>query len=271
MKCEVIPKERGDQMICENIFNELMERAKGYTYSSMNYLEFDECKNAEILADDDGLILLQDKSKIPMMIYFATDNFEKIVKIIAKMSGHMRLHFVPKEYVKDLQELGFAEWGEYADFWNTDLVRTAEKFGALAELNYLSLAECGAASVVTTSCMLQSRGFEGALPEFYEEWLNKGNHVIIQRVGSVIAGVCCVTIYDNGTTLHIREIAVGPKYQGRGLGKKLMEQGIKYGVENGAVKGFLLADVLNENAIDLYRKYDFYLKDGETELQMLRD
>jgi len=258
-------------MICEEYFKLIMEKAKGYKYSSMNYIEFDECKNAEVLSDDDGLIMLQDKSKIPVMIYFATDNFARVVKVVAKMSGKLRLHFVPREFVKEMQELGFTEWGEYADFWNVGLVKTAKEFEILDEVEYLSLDECDEASVVTKSCMLQSRGFEGAPPEFYEEWLSKGNHVIIQRVDSVIAGVCCVTIYDEGTTLHIREIAVRPEYQGRGLGKKLMEQGINYGVSRGAVKGFLLADVLNENAIGLYRKYDFQMKDGESELQMVRD
>ena len=258
-------------MLCEDIFSIIMERAKGYKYSSMKYIDFDACKNAEILYDNAALILLQDKSKVPSMLYFATNDFEEVVHTIAKLSGKLRLHFIPRVYAGHLLELGFVEWGEYADFWNTDLAKTAEKFENLDEIEYLSLDECEEASTVTKSCMLQSRGFEGALPEFYEEWLNKGNHVIIQRVGSVVAGVCCVAIYDDGTTLHIREIAVGPKYQGRGLGKKLMEQAIIYGVENGAVKGFLLADVLNENAIGLYRKYDFYMKDDEIEIQMLRD
>jgi len=49
-----------------------------------------------------------------------------------------------------------------------------------------------------------------------------------------------------------------------------MEQAIKYGVENGAVKGFLAADILNENAIILYNKYGFYANDVEGELQMVK-
>jgi len=97
------------------------------------------------------------------------------------------------------------------------------------------------------------------------------NHVIVGRLDSGVAGVCCVAIYNEGTTLWIKEFAVDPKHQGVGLGKKLMKQAIKYGHQFGAVKGFLLADVLNENAIGLYRKYDFYMKVDESELQMIRD
>jgi len=40
----------------------------------------------------------------------------------------------------------------------------------------------------------------------------------------------------------------------------LMEHAIRYGVANGAVKGFLAADVHNKNAIGLYEKYGFHAK-----------
>ena len=257
-------------MICEDVFTSIMERARGYKYSSMNYIDFDACKNAEILYDNDMLILLQDKSKLPSILYFATNNFEEVVHIIAKMSGKLRLHFVPKAYAEQLKELNFIEWGEYADFWNINLSKTAAQFKSLDKPEYLSLDECEEASIVTKSCMGRSRGFEGAPLEFYEEWLNEGNQIIIGRIGMVIVGVCCVAIYNEGTTLWIKEFAVDPKHQGIGLGKKLLEQAINYGIQYGATKGFLLADVLNENAIGLYKKYGFEMKDDESELQMVR-
>ena len=257
-------------MMCEEIYNTIAVKVSGYKYSSMNYLDFDECRNAEILYDNDGLILLQDKSKIPAMVYFATDDFEEVIKRMTNLSGKLRLHFVPRIYVPQLKSLGFVEWGEYVDFWNTDLAKTAENFKNLDEIEYLSVDECEAASDVTKSCLLLSRGFEGDSPEWFKQWLDEGNHVIVRREGSRIVGVCCVTIYNGGTTLHVREIAVDPKNQGMGLGKKLMEQAISYGVGCGAIKGFLLADVLNENAIGLYEKYDFQMKDEEGEIQMVR-
>jgi len=86
----------------------------------------------------------------------------------------------------------------------------------------------------------------------------------------LIAGFCSVSIYGEGTTLWIRMLGVDPKYQGQGIGKKLMEQAIKYGIQNGAEKGFLAADLLNANAIGLYKKYDFHAKDAEGELQMVK-
>ena len=75
--------------------------------------------------------------------------------------------------------------------------------------------------------------------------------------GAVLIGYCSVSIYNNGGIVWIRRIAVKPEYQGKGYGKTLMEQAIVYGVNKGAKRGFLAADVLNANAIALYKKYGF--------------
>jgi len=257
-------------VICENIFNAIIEKARRYKYSSMNYIEFDDCKNAEVLYDHDDLILMQDKNKTPSMLYFATNDFESLIKIVADIPGKLRLHFVPREFADKLCEIGFNEWGEYVDFWNSDLSKTAAQFGNINETEYLNIAGCKKVSEVSRSVRLQSRGFEGETEEWFEEWLNE-NKVIIQRKDSEIVGFCCISIYDEGTTLWIREVAVDPKYQGMGLGKKLIEQSIKYGVQSGAVKGFLSADVLNKNAIGLYNSYGFYAEGLESELQMIKD
>ena len=256
------------RVISENYFNMATEKAKGYKYSSMNYIDFDDCINAELIHDSDDLILIKDSTKATAMLYFATNNFEALVKKIAKIPGKLRLHFVPRAFVASLSEVGFIEWAEFVDFFNTDLVKTATYLNSTSEVEYLNASDCEEVSAVSKRCKLQSRGFEGETSEWFTQWLCE-NKVIIQRKNSVIAGYCCVSIYNKGTTLWIREIAVDPKYQRMGLGKKLMEQAIQYGAEKGAVKGFLAADILNENAIILYNKYSFYAKDAEGELQMV--
>lgn len=256
-------------MICEDFFNSVTERAKKYKYSSMSYIDFDECKHAEVLFDCDDLILMRDSSKMPSMLYFATDDFEALVKIIAHLTGQLRLHFVPKEFAAGLKEIGFTDWGEYVDFFNTDLSKMVMGLDNVDEVEYLGINDCDEVSRVSKKCMLQSRGFEGETSEWFAQWLNE-NKVFVLRKNSAIVGYCCVSIYNKGTTLWIRELAVDPVCQSRGLGKKLMAQAIKYGVESGAVKGFLAADVLNENAIALYNKYGFYADNAESELQMIR-
>ena len=236
----------------------------------MNYIDYDDCKNSDILFDCDDLILLYDNSKAPAMLFFAADDFEALIKIIADISGKQRLHFVPREFATQLNNLGFVEWGEYIDFWNIDLINTAARFAAVGKTEFLSKDECEQASIVSRKCKLQSRGFEGESAEWFSEWLNE-NKVIVSRIDSKVAGFCCVSIYNEGTTLWIREIAVDPEHQGKGSGKKMIEQAIKYGIENGAVKGFLAADILNKNAINLYNKYDFHAKNTDSELQMIKE
>jgi ribosomal protein S18 acetylase RimI-like enzyme len=257
-------------MIGNNVFDTIFQKAKTYKYSSMNYIDFDDCKNAEILCERSDLILLKDNSKTPSMLYFAANDFESFVKIVTDLSSSLRLHFVPRQYVPLLEKIGFIEWGEYTDFWNISLTNTFTRFDNISEIEYLGTEECEEAAAVSQKCKLQSRGFEGETKEWFEEWLVK-NEVIILRNNSKIAGFCCVSIYNDGTTLWIRELAVDPIYQGTGLGKKLIEQAIRYGVENGAVKGFLAADILNKNAIGLYKKYDFHAKNIEdSEIQMIK-
>jgi len=196
-------------MICEDYFNAITEKAKKYKYSSMAYIDFDDCKNAEVLLDCDDLILMHDNSRVPSMLYFATDDFEALVKRIADMTGKLRLHFVPREFATLLSEIGFIEWGEYVDFFNTDLSKMVMGLNNLDEAEYLGVDDCDEVSTISKKCMLQSRGFEGETPEWFAQWLNE-NKVIIQRRDFAIAGYCCVSIYNEGTTLWIREIAVDP-------------------------------------------------------------
>ena len=255
-------------MISSDRFDVLFEKAKKFKHSSMNYTEYDECKNAEILLDCDDLILLIDKSKTHAMLYFATDDFEALIKIIADIPGKLRLHFVPREYAGHLSALGFIEWADLVDFWNADIATTVSSFENEEEAEYLSIDECEEAEAVAKKCVLQSRGFEGV--EDLEKYLDDGK-IIVCREGAAIAGFCSIKIYNEGTTLQVRVVAVDPAYQGRGMGKKMIRQALGYGVKNGAVKGFLLADRLNANAIGLYNKYGFYAKDEDGELVMVKE
>lgn len=125
------------------------------------------------------------------------------------------------------------------------------------------------ASDMSKLCATQSRGFQGESTDWFTNWV-KENEVIVTKDGNSLIGYCCVSIYADGTMLWIREIAVSPQYQGRGYGKKLMEQAIQYGVKMGAKRGFLAADVLNTNAIGLYNSYGFIQRDSHGELQMIR-
>ena len=255
-------------MICEDNFNTLTKRAKSYKYSSMNYIEYDACKNACIIHDNEDLIFLHDASATPSMLYFAANNFDFVIDAISKLSGELRIHFVPKQFAPQLESLGFIEWGKFVDFFNTDLSGTMASLQNIGIIEYLKPDECEEVANLSQKCRLQSRGFEGETPQWYKEWLSK-NRIIVKRKDSKIVGFCCISVYNEGTTLWIRELAVDPAYQRMGYGKELVEQAITYGVKNGATKGFLLADVLNKNAIGLYNKYNFHATNDDYELQLV--
>jgi len=258
-------------MINEAYIKTAIEKAKICKYSSINYIEYEDCKNAEILHDNDDLILWLDKTQKRPMLYFATNDFEQVISSIASIDGNLRLHFVPKLYMANLKSLGFLEWGEYQGFFSRDTVKIVEQFPCNEPPEFAKPNEAKEAMNVVKSCELQSRGFEGYPLSFYEEMAAQGK-ILINQKNNEIAGVCTVDIYDSGRpTLHIREIATAPAYQGRGIAKKLLSQAFEWGITHCASQAFLLADILNTGAIALYNKYGFVPDDDDTELQMIRE
>jgi len=55
-------------------FNGIIRNAKACKYSSMHFVEYADCANADVLSNCDDLVLLHDKSKQPEMIFFAADD-----------------------------------------------------------------------------------------------------------------------------------------------------------------------------------------------------
>lgn len=256
-------------MINENYYNNIQKKASMFKYTSLTYLDYDDCNNSDILFDEQDLVVLLDQSKSPGQIHFATNDFELLISLLSQLDKDLQINFVPHEYKEKLEDIGFIPWAEYIDYFNYNLSETTIGNKDYNDIIFLQQNECQLASSVSKSCANQSRGFTGETSEWFFDWIRE-NDVIIVRQNNSIAGFCCVSIYNEGTILWVREIAVTPVFQGTGLGKKLMEQAICYGINKGAVKAFLAADVLNQNAIKLYTKYDFQAKEKKGELQMRR-
>ena len=104
-----IKLSEGNTEMTEPLFLTIMEKAKTHTYASMNYIDFSDCENADVLYDQEDLIVLYDKSKTPAMLFFAADDFASVIRAIAGISGKLRLHFVPRVYTPQLVELGCFE------------------------------------------------------------------------------------------------------------------------------------------------------------------
>jgi ribosomal protein S18 acetylase RimI-like enzyme len=257
------------RMISEKDFDNIKTAAGMCRYSSLEYAAFDDCRDADVVCHDEHLIILCDRGKSPCFVYFAADDFNCVIEQVNKIKEPLRINFVPHEHAQKLFDIGFETWGEYNDYFNKELKTAPIGSCRYHDVEFLQPGECPAASLVSKMCEGQSRGFSGESAEWFAEWITE-NDVIIVRENGEIVGYCCVAIYSEGTTLWIREIAVDPGYQGKGYGKRLVEKAVCYGIEKGAVKGFLAVDTMNSNAMHIYEKYGFAAGGCDGELQLIR-
>lgn len=256
-------------MFEEKTWNEINERINSYKYTSICNVGYEDLLNADVLVNDNDKVLLIDKSKSPYMLYFATNDIERILYQIDLYNEEVRINFIPHDYIDLFKQHGFIEWAEYVDFFNENIQDTANRLSIAENAEFLKLTECSEVSIMSKACERQSRGFTGESAEWFIDWIKDNNTIIIKNDKKII-GFCCVSIYASGTMLWIREIAISPRFQMQGFGKNLMEQAVKYGANRGAKRGFLAADILNKNAIALYNLYDFYQKNAQSELQMIK-
>jgi GNAT superfamily N-acetyltransferase len=256
-------------LLAKETWDDINTKINSYKYTSIQHIEYEDIINAVVLQNDTDVILLLDTSKSPAMLYFATNSIEKALDQIDLYHEEVRINFIPHDFIELFKKHGFIEWAEYGDFFNEDIQRTTNKLNTTESVEFLCASECSEVSVMSKECAMQSRGFTGESPQWFADWIRDNKTIIIKNNDKII-GFCCVSIYANGTMLWIREIAVSPRYQMQGYGKKLMEQAIRYGADKGAKRGFLAADILNKNAIGLYNLYDFHQKDSQGELQMMK-
>lgn len=84
----------------------------------------------------------------------------------------------------------------------------------------------------------------------------------------------CVATYDyqseKGPIVWIREIAVNPRFQNKGIGRRLIIKALSYGKKYRATRAFLAADENNVSAIHLYTSIGFLPGDNESQIDMLK-
>jgi GNAT superfamily N-acetyltransferase len=247
---------------------EIVEQAKGFSFTSLQYPDYETDKHHTVSYRGERGILLFEDTRNPSPVHWAANDANTLISLLNAAPQNIVVPFVPREFSADLKKAGLFILGEFADFFNMQLLETASAI-ASQDFVYLTPSEAEKAAEISMKVRGQSRGFMGETAQWFCEWMEQG-HVLVARVNGELAGVCCVTVYNEGTTLWVREIAVSPNHQRKGYGRKLMEQAILYGTERGAVKGFLAADLQNKNAIALYESLGFLRRGEETEIQMAR-
>jgi ribosomal protein S18 acetylase RimI-like enzyme len=263
-------------------FMNLKERAEGFQFTSMNYTDYSEVSGFEIISEDDGLILMYgyNQDKKTYEYHFACNTAEELLGKIDKDKRNAQISFVPEEWVERFKQFGFKVYAVFNDYVNPDI----NNIEVVSAPEFLTEEDCEAAARVTVACRGQSRGFHGETAEFMKAWIKgeehaisdcgaKGCAVFLHREDGKIVGVVCTATYaygsPKGPIAWIREIAVHPDYQRRGIAKKLILQALNFGKANGAVRAFLMADECNEHAIHLYGKLGFTANKDEKQIDMV--
>lgn len=250
-------------------FESLVAFAKGRKYSSLGYVEYETLKDVEIVVDEKTLKLLYDKSKDFPEIHYASDDLHELINGIKAHNLNGLIKFVPFDAIPIFEKQGFKTHCAYQDYYLDDLNQLGTELTTNRTIQFATADDAKALSKVSKSCAGLSRGFFGETEDWFIDWLGD-NKVIVSVVEDEIVGFCCVSIYAKGTTLWIRELAVRPDFQGKGIGKDLFKMGLQYGLLQGAQKSFLAVDIENKVAIQLYVRLAFVAKANEIEVQMLK-
>lgn len=256
-------------MIEEKTFEHLTLKAQTYPLSSMNYVEYEEVASAEVLVNEEGLIILHNRETQPEEIHYAAHSAEAVFDFLKQNKVAGLIKFIPMAHIEAFESIGFKVNCIFSDFFNPNLAQHKNEAFEEKDWHFATIEQAQILADISQTVKGQSRGFNGETVEFFNEWLSE-DKVLIKMVDTEPVGFCCVSVYNEGTTLWIRELAVKPKHQGKGYAKALLQQAIQFGIQEGAHKGFLATDLENHNAIHLYKQLGFVQKENAVEVQMIR-
>ncbi|BCJ93672.1 hypothetical protein acsn021_12410 [Anaerocolumna cellulosilytica] len=248
---------------------EIQSKLADYTYSSMQYLEHSDVSQYEVILKRDGCILLYgfNEKEGCHEYHFAANTPDDILKEV--QDNQCLITFVPEEWITEFEKAGFVVCAAFCDYFMDSL----EDALGCGEPEFLKRNECKEAADVTIACRGQSRGFHGETTEWITDWIDTSKDagcdleylhraLLIERNEQAeIVGIVVTALYgfesEKGAVSWIREVAVKPAYQRKGIARKLITQALHYGKNHGARRAFLAADACNIHAIHLYESIGF--------------
>ena len=259
-------------------FNRLKQKCETFSYTSLKYTGYQDIKDYNVVAENDYFVLIfgyNVEQQLNEYHYAATDVYD----LLKHMDNQKALlSFVPSDWVDILNDHDFEIHAKWNDFICKELsLKNAVTY------DILTIERADEASRVTLSCKDMSRGFSGQTTEWMENWIDgsldslsssKDSNVLYIEVDNQLIGIVCVAVYaldsEKGPILWIREIAVSNEHQNLGYGKILFNMAVSYGLDKGAIRGFLSADENNKHAIKLYNQFDFISHENELQIDMIR-
>lgn len=275
-------KKIGGFMIIKEQYEKMQSRLDEFRYNSMRYIEFEEIKTYDILYDDKNIILIYgyNHENNSNQYHWACNEVEVLIGAMDSKESNVLITFVPKEWVNSLKEAGFQMYATWNDYFLDDLQVFDKEF----KLEKIKTHEYDIVSKITLACLGQSRGFSGQTMEWVRQWAEgrepalpsyaANSSILVKKINDVIVGIICVATYshesERGAILWIREIAVHPDHQRKGIARELIKQAYQYGKMLGAKRAFLMADECNEHAIHLYESMGFRGCPDESEINMIK-
>ena len=245
----------------------------------MEYCSFEEVEGYELLYNTAELLLLRGFNTETGGIEYrwAANRVQEVIQGVRDEA--CALTFVPREWLPAFESAGFHVRNAWHDYFLASLEAIGDEESA-AEL--LTERDCGMVSEVTLSCRGRSRGFSGQTVAWVKAWLSGADDsvrnpaILAHKVeNGRIAGIVCTGVYgygsEKGPVAWIREVAVRPEYQNRGIARGLIRQALSYGKKHGAARAFLATDECNENAIHLYRSLGFQPSGEDSQIDVCNE
>lgn len=278
-----------------NLMENVISTANKFRYTSLNYVDSEDIANAKIVINTkDNMFLYKktdmkkslywnSKSNNNIQLYWASITKEKFFQGLNETLNFIKkteikaekvyLEFIPEDFMENMSKMGFTVVSEWVDFWCNCLSLQNTELKSSLNIRTLKNDEVKKAGEVTRSCFGYSRGFTGEPDEVIKEWSDTENScVFVAESDNEIVGTCLASLYgfnsEKGTVLWIRELAVNPNYQSKGIGHQMLIYAIRWGTQNGAKRSFLACDSENLNAIKLYESFNYKRKNERGQINM---
>lgn len=243
----------------------IISKANNLKYSSLNYVDIEDIKEAKSIINNDSVIFMYQNSAAKKEIYWESNSNYSFQLFWAADSI--------ESFLDEMGSIGFNIVSEWVDYWNTELRRTETVCDDTINVETINEKDISTASNITKSCAGYSRGFIGQSEELIREWMNtEDSYLFLAKVDRKLVGLCFVMLYgfdsDKGIVLWIRELVVNPEYHSKGIGRQLIVHGINWGIENRSRRSFLAVDSENYNAIKLYESLGYKRKDERGQINM---
>ena len=258
-------------------FDRIKDHAADFAHSAFRYAEYEELTDYQLVMESDELIFLRGhNNQYHTDQYLWAANSVDTLAAALPADGPYLLTFIPPAWVPALEAAGLTIRNVWHDYFRPDLDDIRED--PEIECDILSPDEAEAASEITLQCRGQSRGFTGQTPEWFRQWLFENDDVKHPAIlgwhlpDGELVGVLYTGLYgeaqEGGPIVWIREVAVKPSQQGKGIGRRLVTQALQYGKHHGARKAFLAVDEENIGAIRLYESLGFVASEEAGEINM---